>query len=180
MTTHPGAGDAAPPPFAGHGDADDGGRPGDRRRGDGGGRRRGRRAPMFTPIEVEHIDYKDVDKLRRLISERGRIESRRKSSLTAKDQRKLAREIKRARFLALLPYTAEHMRVASSYRQAARAARAMEARPPSEVGAPAGPTPTASAPTEPGRAEPAPADTAPAEPAPVSAPAAEARPDESA
>ncbi len=98
-----------------------------RRRGGGGsGRRGGRKAPAFTPPEVEAIDYKDVDRLRRLVSERGRIDPRRKTGLTAKDQRKLTREIKRARFMALLPYTAAHMRVASEFRQAARAAR-MEA-----------------------------------------------------
>jgi len=92
-------------------------------------RRRGRRkAPIFPPREVETIDYKDVDKLRRLISERGKIEPRRKTGLIAKDQRKLTRAIKRARHLALLPYTAEHMRSTSQYRQSMRAAR-VEARP---------------------------------------------------
>lgn len=93
-------------------------------------RRRGRRrrAPTFTPQEVQTIDYKDVDQLKKLISDRGRIEPRRKTGLTAKDQRKLAREIKRAREMALLPYTAEHMRQTSRFRMVARAAqRAMRA-----------------------------------------------------
>lgn len=75
---------------------------------------------MFTPQEVRQIDYKDVDKLKKLISDRGRIEPRRKTGLTAKDQRKLSREIKRARFVALLPYTAEHMRQTSRYRMVSR------------------------------------------------------------
>ena len=93
-------------------------------------RRRGRRrrAPTFTPQEVKTIDYKDVDQLKKLISDRGRIEPRRKTGLTAKDQRKLAREIKRAREMALLPYTAEHMRQTSRFRMVTRAAqRAMRA-----------------------------------------------------
>lgn len=93
-------------------------------------RRRGRRrrAPVFTPQEVKTIDYKDVDRLRKLISDRGRIEPRRKTGLTAKDQRKIAREIKRARQVALLPYTAEHMRQTSRFRMVTRMAqRAMRA-----------------------------------------------------
>ncbi len=93
-------------------------------------RRRGRRrrAPVFTPQEVATIDYKDVDRLKKLISDRGRIEPRRKTGLTAKDQRKIAREIKRARQVALLPYTAEHMRQTSRFRMITRMAqRAMRA-----------------------------------------------------
>ncbi len=102
-------------------------------------RRRGRRrrAPVFTPQEVRTIDYKDVDRLKKLISDRGRIEPRRKTGLTAKDQRKIAREIKRARQVALLPYTAEHMRQTSRFRMVTRMAqRAMRAElddaPPSQ------------------------------------------------
>ena len=56
------------------------------------------------------IDYKDFSFLRRFLSDRGRIESRRKSGTCAKHQRWLAQAIKRARHLALLPYTAEHVR----------------------------------------------------------------------
>lgn len=109
-------------------------------------RRRGRRrrAPIFTPQEVATIDYKDVDRLKKLISDRGRIEPRRKTGLTAKDQRKVAREIKRARQVALLPYTAEHMRQTSRFRMVTRMAqRAMRAElddappeAPAEGGAP--------------------------------------------
>jgi len=116
-------------------------------------RRRGRRrrAPVFTPQEVQTLDYKDVDRLKKLISDRGRIEPRRKTGLTAKDQRKVAREIKRARQVALLPYTAEHMRQTSRFRMVTRMAqRAMRAElddaPPS---APAeGGAESASAPAE--------------------------------
>ena len=126
-------------------------------------RRRGRRrrAPVFTPQEVATIDYKDVDRLRKLISDRGRIEPRRKTGLTAKDQRKIAREIKRARQVALLPYTAEHMRQTSRFRMVTRMAqRAMRAElddaPPSE-------------PEEGGAG----LDAAAPEPAPVESPVAE-------
>ncbi len=121
-------------------------------------RRRGRRrrAPVFTPQEVKTIDYKDVDRLKKLISDRGRIEPRRKTGLTAKDQRKIAREIKRARQVALLPYTAEHMRQTSRFRMVTRMAqRAMRAElddaPPSapaEGGAESDAPPTESAPVE--------------------------------
>lgn len=126
-------------------------------------RRRGRRrrAPVFTPQEVATIDYKDVDRLKKLISDRGRIEPRRKTGLTAKDQRKIAREIKRARQVALLPYTAEHMRQTSRFRMVTRMAqRAMRAElddaPPSQ-------------PEEGGAAS----DPASTEPAPVESPVAE-------
>lgn len=157
-------------------------------------RRRGRRrrAPVFTPKEVKTIDYKDVDKLRKLISDRGKIDPRRKTGLTAKDQRKLAREIKRARHVALLPYTAEHQRQTSRFRTATRMAQRIErgdvelapAAPadeqPPESAEPAASVPPAAAPTAPPPAPAAPEQPAPApapavaEPAP--APAAEAAP----
>jgi small subunit ribosomal protein S18 len=60
---------------------------------------------------IRYVDYKNVSFLRRFISDRARIETRRKSSACAKHQRLLATAIKRARHLALLPYTAEHIRV---------------------------------------------------------------------
>ena len=157
-------------------------------------RRRGRRrrAPVFTPKEVKTIDYKDVDKLRKLISDRGKIDPRRKTGLTAKDQRKLAREIKRARHVALLPYTAEHQRQTSRFRTATRMAQRIErgdvelapadeqppasaeqAGSPPPAAAPATPPSAPSAPPAPAPAVPAPAPAA-VEPAP--APAAEAPP----
>jgi small subunit ribosomal protein S18 len=60
--------------------------------------------------KMTSVDYKDFSFLRRFLSDRGRIESRRKSGTCAKHQRALAQAIKRARHLALLPYTAEHVR----------------------------------------------------------------------
>lgn len=59
----------------------------------------------LSPIKPgDAIDYKDVDLLRKFITERGKILPRRISGLTAKQQRDLTVAIKRARMLALLPY----------------------------------------------------------------------------
>ncbi len=77
-------------------------------------RRRGRFRRRVCPMcenKISFVDYKDFNFLRRFISDRGRIESRRKSGACAKHQRALAQAIKRARHLALIPYTAEHIRV---------------------------------------------------------------------
>ena len=82
---------------------DDGERP---RRGRGGRRR----ACVMCVDKMRFVDYKDGVFLRRYLSERGRIDTRRKSSCCAKHQRALAQAIKRARHLALLPYTADHIR----------------------------------------------------------------------
>jgi small subunit ribosomal protein S18 len=58
----------------------------------------------FTGPNAPKIDYKDVRMLQRYISERGKIIPARISAVSAKKQRELARAIKRARFLGLLPY----------------------------------------------------------------------------
>lgn len=63
---------------------------------------------MF-PFKMQEIDYKNVELLQRLITDRGKIKARRKTGASGKIQRRVAREIKRARHLALLPYTAEHI-----------------------------------------------------------------------
>jgi small subunit ribosomal protein S18 len=65
---------------------------------------------MFCVEHVTVIDYKDASRLRRFLSDRGRIEPRRKLGTCAKHQRALSQALKRARHLALLPYTAEHIR----------------------------------------------------------------------
>ena len=83
---------------------------GQRRRGGGGFGRGRRRACVMCVEKMASVDYKDFSFLRRFLSDRGRIESRRKSGTCAKHQRALAQAIKRARHLALLPYTAEHVR----------------------------------------------------------------------
>ena len=69
-----------------------------------------RRFCSFCSDKVETIDYKDPAKLRPYISDRGKIEPRRKTGTCAKHQRALARAIKRARHLALLPYVPVHIR----------------------------------------------------------------------
>lgn len=71
-----------------------------------------RRAPKkkvcaFCVEKVEEIDYKDVAKLKRFVTEKGKIIPRRASGVCAEHQRQLAVAIKRARAIALLPYKGE-------------------------------------------------------------------------
>jgi small subunit ribosomal protein S18 len=73
----------------------------------GGGRRpffRRRKSCPFSGPNAPKIDYKDVKLLQRFISERGKIVPSRITAVSTKKQRELAQAIKRARFLALLPY----------------------------------------------------------------------------
>lgn len=70
-------------------------------------RRPKKRVCSFCIDKVESIDYKDVNKLRRYLSERGKIIPRRISGNCAKHQRQLTLAIKRARNIALLPFTTE-------------------------------------------------------------------------
>lgn len=65
----------------------------------------------FCVDKVSYIDYKDVALLQRYITEAGKIQPRRKTGTCSKHQGALARAIKRARYMALLPYTAEHIRL---------------------------------------------------------------------
>ena len=65
---------------------------------------RRRKVCPFSGANAPKIDYKDVKLLQRYISERGKIVPARITAVSAKKQRELARAIKRARFLALLPY----------------------------------------------------------------------------
>lgn len=71
-----------------------------------GGRTKRRKVCYFTANGITHIDYKDVDTLKKFISERGKILPRRVTGTSAKYQRKLTVAIKRARQMALLPYVA--------------------------------------------------------------------------
>jgi len=82
-----------------------------RRPGGGGGRFGRRRVCAFCVDKVVKIDYKDPGKLRRYISDRGKIEPRRKTGTCAGHQRMLTIALKRARHVALLPFTAEHIHV---------------------------------------------------------------------
>ncbi|MBQ9881751.1 MAG: 30S ribosomal protein S18 [Synergistes sp.] len=61
----------------------------------------------FCVEKVDHIDYKEVDKLKRYITERSKIIPRRVTGTCAKHQRQLTRAIKRARLIALIPYTSD-------------------------------------------------------------------------
>ncbi len=73
----------------------------------GGGRRpffRRRKTCPFSGPNAPKIDYADVKLLQRFISERGKIVPSRITAVSSKKQRELARAIKRARYLALLPY----------------------------------------------------------------------------
>lgn len=80
----------------------------DQRGGRGGGRFY--RRPKTDPFEADKslkIDYKDTDLLKRFLTPEGKIRPRRQTGVNARNQRKLARAIKRSRHLALLPYTDE-------------------------------------------------------------------------
>lgn len=79
---------------------------------DRGGRGGGRyyRKPRTDPFEADKslkIDYKDVELLKRFLTPEGKIRPRRQTGVNAKNQRKLARAIKQARHIALLPFTDE-------------------------------------------------------------------------
>jgi small subunit ribosomal protein S18 len=70
-----------------------------------------RKVCAFCVDKIKEVDYKDLTRLRRFLSERGKIEPRRKTGTCAAHQRSLNVALKRARELALLPFTAEHIRV---------------------------------------------------------------------
>jgi len=110
-------------------------------RGGGGGRfggRGGRRKVCaFCVDSTILIDYKDPMRLRRYVTERGKIEPRRKTGTCARHQRRITVAIKRARHLALLPFTGDHARGASYGAPTPQAARAAE---------PAAPAPAEAAP----------------------------------
>ena len=74
----------------------------------GGGRRR--RVCSFCSDKQGYIDYKEVNRLRRYLSDRAKIEPRRKTGTCAQHQRELGISLKRARQMALLPYAPEHLR----------------------------------------------------------------------
>lgn len=71
------------------------------------GRKPRRKVCSFCVDKIEFIDYKDVNRIRRFTNERGKILPRRMTGNCAKHQRQLAESIKRARAIALLPFTVE-------------------------------------------------------------------------
>ena len=84
-----------------------------RKEGGYGGRKYPARRKVcnFCVDKISYIDYKDISRLRRHLTDRGKIDSRRKTGTCAKHQRALATALKRARHIALLPFTAEHIRL---------------------------------------------------------------------
>ncbi len=86
--------------------------------GPGGRRRRyapRRKVCLFCVDKVKAIDYKDPNRLRRFLSDLGKMDSRRKTGTCAHHQRQLTQAVKRARHLALLPFTASHIRQTGVY-----------------------------------------------------------------
>ena len=79
-----------------------------RRRDKKGGPGSGRRKPCpYCKDKVDRVDYKDLGTLRRFVSERGKIRSRRITGACRRHQRQIAQAVKRARELALLNYVSE-------------------------------------------------------------------------
>ena len=72
-----------------------------------GGRRPRRKVCSFCVDKIEYIDYKDINRLRRFVNERGKILPRRTTGTCAAHQRQLTVAIKRARQIALLPFVTE-------------------------------------------------------------------------
>ena len=58
----------------------------------------------FSANNIKHIDYKDTEILKRFLNPNGKIVNHKRTGVTAKNQRKLALAVKRARFLGLLPF----------------------------------------------------------------------------
>lgn len=61
-------------------------------------------ANILTQNDIRHVDYKDVDLLKQFINPHGRVINRKRTGLTAKQQRAVEAAVKRARFMGLLPY----------------------------------------------------------------------------
>lgn len=61
-------------------------------------------ANILTQNDIRYVDYKDVDLLKQFINPHGRVMSRKRTGLTAKQQRAVEAAVKRARFMGLLPY----------------------------------------------------------------------------
>ena len=80
-----------------------------RRREKRGGPGSGRRKPCpYCKDKIDQVDYKDIDGLRRFISEKGKMRSRRITGACRRHQNQIATAVKRARELALLPYVGDH------------------------------------------------------------------------
>ncbi|APU16258.1 MULTISPECIES: 30S ribosomal protein S18 [Actinoalloteichus] len=69
-----------------------------------------RKVNLLKREGVEHVDWKDVGLLRKFLSDRGKIRARRVTGLNSKQQREVARAVKNAREMALLPYPSQQTR----------------------------------------------------------------------
>ena len=59
---------------------------------------------ILTQNDIRHVDYKDVDLLKQFVNPHGRVLNRKRTNLTAKQQREVERAVKRARFMGLMPF----------------------------------------------------------------------------
>lgn len=59
---------------------------------------------ILTQNDIQHVDYKDIDLLKQFMNPHGRVMARKRTGLTAKQQRAVEAAVKRARFMGLLPY----------------------------------------------------------------------------
>ncbi len=129
-----------------------------------------RKVCSFCVDKIE-IDYKDSAKLSRYISDRGKIEPRRRTGTCAKHQRALAMSIKRARHLALLPFAPEHIYRMGRVASLSPSPVEIKPAPVEATSAPAEIKPAsveaASAEIKPASVEAAPAPVEPATPPPV-------------
>src|SRR5436853_6075549 len=135
--------------------------------GPGGLRRPRRKVCTFCVDKVQKIDYKDVGRIRRYISDRGKIDPRRNSGTCAKHQRMLTTALKRARVMAMPPYTADHLRGLMSPQARAMAGGPPPPKPERPPFRPAGEFRPAGGPPRPASAPPVPPAPAPAAPAPA-------------
>src|SRR5436309_14746422 len=143
-----------------------GGGSGGRYGGPPGLRRPRRKVCTFCVDKVQRIDYKDVGRIRRYISDRGKIDPRRKSGTCAKHQRMLTTALKRARLMAMLPYTADHVRGLMPPQARAMAGGPPPPKPERSPSRPAAHLPPAGAPVPP-RDVPPPAQAPAPTPPPV-------------
>lgn len=164
---NPSGGSAGPRPggFAPRGgprdrDRDRSGPGGDRRPM---GRRPRRKMCTFCADKIKLIDYRDTARLRRFLSDRAKIEPRRKTGTCAKHQRMLTIALKRARHMALLPYTSEHVRDVMSPQQRAAVGGPPPERPRFEPRPMDGPRPEGPRPDGPRPEAPRPAEAPRAE-----------------
>ncbi len=148
-----------------------------RRRKPGGRRFFPRRKVCQFCVDKDTITYKNVQRNKRFISDWGKIDSRRKTGTCSPHQRQLALAIKRARFLALLPYSGSHslMELARPFdRDRGRRPFRGDGPPPRYDGPPAGAPPAGAPPAGAPPAGAPPAGAPPAGAPPADAPVAEA------